>query len=351
MAQAPKDIHPFVKIILAETEVERDAARAALHKANAEAPTDREVIGEFLMDCTTLDGSALALNAAGAVSVGAEGEGEPASYPPRYNEAKPFFVKGREYAAIQEAVDAAAAASQLAENNFSSDITQQLQPGVYSYAGSAVAFAQFRNGVDLDALAADEDGVPDLGRRARAFVATSSQPTQHHMTDMTIPAKAQVYPPEIAQALREGLTMTEMNKPMPMAMDSYDRGRDTALMGEFLLRHGPKVDGSGGAGAPLHFCVGSRKWVDCPNGVSDAMRALRQQMQEVDDNGLMYRDLDEDWGVIANEAGEITHRATTNRSIFEVTYLGRSGGPLQSGPLTVEEAGIAPRPTAQRPRG
>ena len=167
----------------------------------------------------------------------------------------------------------------------------------------------------------------------------------------TVTGPLMVYPPEIAQALREGLTMTEMNKPMPMAMDSYDRGRDTALMGEFLLRHGPKVDGSGGAGAPLHFCVGSRKWVDCPNGVSDAMQVLRQQMQEVDDNGVMYRDLDEDWGAIANEAGEITHRATTNRSICEVTYLGRSGGPLQSGPLTVEEAGIAPRPTAQRPRG
>ena len=169
----------------------------------------------------------------------------------------------------------------------------------------------------------------------------------------TVTGPLMVYPPEIAQALREGLTMTEKDKPMPMAMDSYDRSRDTALMGDFLLRHGPKVAGSGGPGAPLRFCVGSRKWVDCPNGVSDAMQVLRQQIQQVHDSGTMYRDLDEDWGAIADEAGEITHRALPNGSsgvIYEVTYLGRSSGPLQSGPLTIEEADIAPRPTMQRHR-
>ena len=60
-------MHPFVKIILAETEVERDAARAALHKANAEAPTDREIMEDFLRNCTTLNGAPLILNDAGAV--------------------------------------------------------------------------------------------------------------------------------------------------------------------------------------------------------------------------------------------------------------------------------------------
>ena len=193
MPQDPKNLHPVVKIMLAETEVERDAARAALHRANAQAPTDRQVIGEFLKDCTTMDGESLTLNDAGEVSVGAPEEAAPTAARPRYDSAKPFFVKGREYAAIQDAVDAAAAASLLAENNFTADITQLLQLGVYGYAGSAIPFAHFRNGADLDALAADEDGVPDLGRRARAFVATSNQPTQHHMTDMTIPAKARDY--------------------------------------------------------------------------------------------------------------------------------------------------------------
>jgi hypothetical protein len=62
-------MHPFVKIILAETEADRDVARAALHKANADAPTDREVIGEFLKDCTTLDGAPLTLDDDGAIVV------------------------------------------------------------------------------------------------------------------------------------------------------------------------------------------------------------------------------------------------------------------------------------------
>ncbi len=61
-------MHPFVKIILAETEVARDAARAELHKANADAASDREVVMAFLKDCTAMDtGAPLTLDDAGAV--------------------------------------------------------------------------------------------------------------------------------------------------------------------------------------------------------------------------------------------------------------------------------------------
>jgi hypothetical protein len=60
-------MHPFVKIILAATEKERDAVRTTLHKSNSEAPTDREVIQAFLKDCTTLDGAPLTLDDTGAV--------------------------------------------------------------------------------------------------------------------------------------------------------------------------------------------------------------------------------------------------------------------------------------------
>lgn len=60
-------MHPFVEIILAKTDAERDAARAALHKSNAEMPTDREAISAFLKDCTALDGAPLTLDDAGAV--------------------------------------------------------------------------------------------------------------------------------------------------------------------------------------------------------------------------------------------------------------------------------------------
>ena len=193
MAQAPKNMHPFVQIMLDETQAERDAARAALHKANAQAPTDRQVVSEFLKDCTTMDGAPLTLNDAGEVAVGVPAE---AAQRARYNSTKPFFVKGREYAAIQDAVDAAAAASLLAENNFTADITQLLQAGVYGYAGSAIAFAHFRSGADLDALAADEDGVPDLDRRAGAFVARPAAPFQNiqkKAMTQSIPAKAQDY--------------------------------------------------------------------------------------------------------------------------------------------------------------
>lgn len=62
-------MHPFVKIILAETEVERDAARAALHKANAEAPTDHEIMEDFLKNCTTLNDELLILNDAGVIVI------------------------------------------------------------------------------------------------------------------------------------------------------------------------------------------------------------------------------------------------------------------------------------------
>ena len=57
----------IIDIILAKTDEERDAARAALHKANAEAPTDREVIQAFLKDCTTLDGAPLTLADNGSI--------------------------------------------------------------------------------------------------------------------------------------------------------------------------------------------------------------------------------------------------------------------------------------------
>lgn len=60
-------MHPFLKIILAESDAERDEARAALHRSNAETPTDREAIFAFLKDCTTLDGAPFMLNDAGSV--------------------------------------------------------------------------------------------------------------------------------------------------------------------------------------------------------------------------------------------------------------------------------------------
>lgn len=54
-------------IICAKTPDEYDAACAALRKANAQAPTDREVLQSFLANCTTLDGVPLTLDDQGAI--------------------------------------------------------------------------------------------------------------------------------------------------------------------------------------------------------------------------------------------------------------------------------------------
>lgn len=57
----------IVDIILAKTDEEREAARLAVAKRNAEAPADWEVVAGFLKNCTTLDGKPLALDERGRV--------------------------------------------------------------------------------------------------------------------------------------------------------------------------------------------------------------------------------------------------------------------------------------------
>lgn len=57
----------IVDIILAKTDEEREAARLALVKRNAEAPSDWEVVAGILKSCTTLDGRPLALDERGQV--------------------------------------------------------------------------------------------------------------------------------------------------------------------------------------------------------------------------------------------------------------------------------------------
>lgn len=87
----------------------------------------------------------------------------------RFDPHQPFTVGGLEFTAIDDAVDAAVAASKLKANGLFAQITQSFQKGFASYPGSCIAFAHFRNGVDMDEFAADEDGVPDLEMRSQAF--------------------------------------------------------------------------------------------------------------------------------------------------------------------------------------
>lgn len=54
-------------IICAATPEAYEAACAALRKANSEAPSDREVLQNFVANCTTLDGVPLTLDDEGAI--------------------------------------------------------------------------------------------------------------------------------------------------------------------------------------------------------------------------------------------------------------------------------------------
>ncbi len=134
----------------------------------------------------------------------------------------------------------------------------------------------------------------------------------------------------------------------PMARDSYGGPDTCALLGIHLFKMGPYIEGAGQVGAPLFFCTGNRRWERCARGLETAMRVLREQIHEFDNLGIRSSDIEEDWGVICNEAGEITHRAISARGIVPVRYLGRSDGPLVEVPLTIVEAGIDQ--VAKRPR-
>lgn len=64
---------------------------------------------------------------------------------------------------------AAAAAKVESQGGRRSSILAPLRKGVYGYQGQQYAVAQFFNGQDVRALAADEDGEPDLDARAEAL--------------------------------------------------------------------------------------------------------------------------------------------------------------------------------------
>lgn len=147
-----------------------------------------------------------------------------------------------------------------------------------------------------------------------------------------------------------GYVPLQAGKDRAMARDSYKTVGCSALMGVFLFKHGARIEGPGESGEPLQFCAGDRKWIPCPRGMVDVVAVVRQQMREVDSMGMRHSDLPEDWGVVANEAGEITHRAY-GAGIWEIQYLGHSAGPLVDHPLTIEQAGIEPLRATQRQRG
>ena len=137
-----------------------------------------------------------------------------------------------------------------------------------------------------------------------------------------------------------------------MANDLYRAAGGNALMGVFLFSQGTRITtAQADSQKPVQFCVGDRTWIQCPAGIADALDVLKAQVREIDNQGMRHSDLPEDWGVIANEAGEITHRVLGMSGINPVTYLGRDGGPAVQSNLTIEEAGISASRSRQRHRG
>jgi hypothetical protein len=63
-----KKMSLLINIILATTEEERAQAIEALEMHNAAAPSDRELVLEFLKKCTDLDGAPLTLDDDGRIT-------------------------------------------------------------------------------------------------------------------------------------------------------------------------------------------------------------------------------------------------------------------------------------------
>lgn len=78
-----------------------------------------------------------------------------------------FQVGNLNFIELQDAVDYA----QPASIGTVLQITTLLKKGQCSYAGTSSVVATFKNGSDINTLAADEDGVPDLKLRATALLA------------------------------------------------------------------------------------------------------------------------------------------------------------------------------------
>lgn len=129
--------------------------------------------------------------------------------------------------------------------------------------------------------------------------------------------------------------------PQKLANDAYKTATCSAIVGSFLFRDGPEISDDAATGEPVQFCVGNRKWKTCKNGLPDAIALMDQEIE--DWGGRRFADMAEDWCVIANMQGVVTHRAYAGSSIRAIEYLGQSGGELATKPVTIDEIGIASR--------
>jgi hypothetical protein len=131
----------------------------------------------------------------------------------------------------------------------------------------------------------------------------------------------------------------------------------SALMGRFLFEDVNLVEDDFKSKEALYLCTGNSQWTPVEGGMEAVIREVRREIELNDQAGILNRDLPEDWGVIANDAGQILARASCNGGVRKQRFLGVAGGPLESAPVTVQRVGIAwePRdstqPDIQRHRG
>lgn len=128
----------------------------------------------------------------------------------------------------------------------------------------------------------------------------------------------------------------------PKARDHYETATCSALLGEYLFRDLGRATKEAPPGEPLQICAGDRVWIACPAGLPDVFKTLDRLWSESE--GMRSSDFPEDWGVVANAAGEVTHRAGTNGNggVWQVKYLGHQDGDLVDTPLNISEIGIDP---------
>jgi hypothetical protein len=146
---------------------------------------------------------------------------------------------------------------------------------------------------------------------------------------------------------------------MSSASDYYRKNAEkcSAILGRFLFEEERLSESDFEGEAEVYFCAGDRVWISVTGGMESMIREVRRQVEINDQSGLRNSELAEDWGVIANDAGQIIARASYNGGVCKLRYLGESGGPIETAPITVQRIGIAwePRESAnardQRQRG
>lgn len=115
----------------------------------------------------------------------------------------------------------------------------------------------------------------------------------------------------------------------------------SALLGRYLFEDLQLTEEDFQSKEVLLLCTGDCQWTPVQGGMEAMLREVRREVELNDQAGILGRDLAEDWGVIANDAGQIIARAGSNGGVRKQRFLGVSGGPLETMPVTVQRVGIA----------